>query len=434
MVENQAALTEAISREAIERLLASISKRAGTDGLRSAFFYGPIGAAIFERRLGIEIFYERQALLAAALFVRANGPAHLRQMAVQDVQGMLTSFVVENFWPLGNEVMFAEVPGNFAQFVSWQTKNVMAGLLAKSHIFTPSTQLTLYPLVPVRVEQDFESAVFCFLQPAAITHDWLGVHPSNELFPDKFPPFMNEKGKEQVSSWLGVRAPTVELAERRKAAILGALALTLPRYERKQFSGRHNFGGRCTLSSRGVTESFGEAAVPPLMHDATVETGDHPWLARLAQKIASEDEADVKHCRALEYFYRAWPLPSHESFPLLFMAVDSIFSDPKPGRATQSVIEGTSRYCGADFDKERLRLLLKLRGSVIHGRAPDVHESDEYHQYLATYGHDPIADVEQVAVVCFRGAIFDDLMKERPDRREEVRRAALEARKRGGSA
>ncbi|WFU33659.1 hypothetical protein QA635_04210 [Bradyrhizobium brasilense] len=156
MDESQAtALTEAISREAVERLLASISKRPGTYGLRSAFFYRPIGAAIFERRLGIEIFYDRQAILAAALFVRANGPAHLRQMAVQDIQRMLTSFIVENFWPFGNEVMFAEVPGNFAQFVSWQTKNVMAGLLAGSPMFTPSTELTLYPLVPVRVEQDF---------------------------------------------------------------------------------------------------------------------------------------------------------------------------------------------------------------------------------------------------------------------------------------
>ncbi|WFU33657.1 hypothetical protein QA635_04200 [Bradyrhizobium brasilense] len=117
---------------------------------------------------------------------------------------------------------------------------------------------------------------------------------------------------------------------------------------------------------------------------------------------------------------------------MMFMALDSIFSDPKPGRATQSVIEGTSRYCGTDFDKERRRLLLKLRGSVIHGRAPDVHESDEYQQYLATYGHDPITDIEQVAVVCFRGAIFNDLLKERPDRREEMRRAALETRKRSG--
>ncbi|WFU33658.1 hypothetical protein QA635_04205 [Bradyrhizobium brasilense] len=145
----------------------------------------------------------------------------------------------------------------------------------------------------------FESAAFCFLQPAAITHERLGFHPGNKLSPDKFPPFMEGHGKEQVSSWLGVRAPTVELAERRKATILGALALTLPRYERKLFSGRHNFGGRCTLSSRGV----------PLMHDATVQAGDHPWLTLLAQKIVSEDKADVKHCRALEYFYRAWPLP-----------------------------------------------------------------------------------------------------------------------------
>ena len=111
-----------------------------------------------------------------------------------------------------------------------------------------------------------------------------------------------------MTSWLGVRAPNYEIAEKRKAAILGALALTLPRHERKMFSGRHNFGGRCTLSSAGFTESFGDPAVPPLMHDATIEGQDRPWMERFGEKLVSEDGIDVKHCRALEYFYRAWPL------------------------------------------------------------------------------------------------------------------------------
>jgi hypothetical protein len=80
------------------------------------------------------------------------------------------------------------------------------------------------------------------------------------------------------------------------------------------------------------------------MHDATIEACDHPWLERLCEKLASEDETDVRHCRALEYFYRAWPLKPNESFSHIFMAMDSIFGDAS--RATQAVIEAATKWHG----------------------------------------------------------------------------------------
>jgi hypothetical protein len=72
---------------------------------------------------------------------------------------------------------------------------------------------------------------------------------------------------------------------------------------------------------------------------------------------------------------------------------------------------------------------LSLRATVVHGGAPDVHDSGKYHQYYATYDADPIVDVETIAAECFRAVIFDGLMQERPDRREEIRAAALASRR-----
>jgi hypothetical protein len=54
----------------------------GDDGLMSKFLFGKPGAPIWDRRLGIEIFYSRKKLLYAVLFIRKHGPEHLRQMAV----------------------------------------------------------------------------------------------------------------------------------------------------------------------------------------------------------------------------------------------------------------------------------------------------------------------------------------------------------------
>jgi hypothetical protein len=57
-------------------------KHMGDDGLMSKFLFGKPGAPIWDRRLGIEIFYSRKKLLYAVLFIRKHGPEHLRQMAV----------------------------------------------------------------------------------------------------------------------------------------------------------------------------------------------------------------------------------------------------------------------------------------------------------------------------------------------------------------
>lgn len=407
---------EAICREAIERLLRSISMRNGGDGLSSSFFFGHIGARVFERRMGTEIFYDFNALTEATLFVRKHGPTHLRQMEVRAIQSLLQQFIIDHFWPIGEHVMFRDLQGTLADAVPWPVKNVLAGHLAASPIFTPEAGLTLYPLVPIVVQADYDGTVFSLLRPASLTHAWLDIHPSNPLSPHHFSCISPDRSREIVAAWLGVRAPNFEVAEKRKAAILGALALTLPRHERKMFSGRHNFGGRCTRSSTGFTESFGEPSVPSLMHDATIEGHDHPWLERLGEKLVSEDGTDVKQCRALEYFYRAWPLKPNESFSHIFMAMDSIFGDAS--RATQAIIDAVTKHGTNTLPYDRLRLLLSLRATVIHGGAPDVHDSGKYHQYYATYGADPIVDIEKIAAECFRAVIFDGLLQERPDRRK----------------
>jgi hypothetical protein len=71
---------------------------------------------------------------------------------------------------------------------------------------------------------------------------------------------------------------------------------------------------------------------------------------------------------------------------------------------------------------------MSLRASVIHGGAPDVHDAGKYQKYYADYGADPIVDVEIIAAQCLRAVIFEGLLQERPDRREEMRAAIRASR------
>lgn len=171
------ATVEAICREAIERLLRATSMKDGGNGLSCSFFFGHIGARMFERRMGTEIFFDPEGLTGATLFVRQHGPAHLRQMEVRAIQSLLQTFIMEHFWPIGEHVMFKERKGTLTDAVPWLVKNELARYLAASPIFSPEIGLTLYPLVPITVQEDFDGTTFSFLRPAALTHAWLGMQP-----------------------------------------------------------------------------------------------------------------------------------------------------------------------------------------------------------------------------------------------------------------
>ena len=73
------------------------------------------------------------------------------------------------------------------------------------------------------------------------------------------------------------------------------------------------------------------------------------------------------------------------------MTLDAMFGDSS--RATKAVVEALGRFGDSTFDEARLKLLLKLRNSVIHGGAPDIYDSEKYQRYYETYGDDPLFDL-----------------------------------------
>jgi hypothetical protein len=69
---------------------------------------------------------------------------------------------------------------------------------------------------------------------------------------------------------------------------------------------------------------------------------------------------------------------------------------------------------GAAYDYQRLRLLLGLRASVIHGGAPDVYESTKYATYHERYVADPICDLELITAHCLQVVVFGGTLVARP--------------------
>ncbi|GBQ80206.1 hypothetical protein AA13595_0269 [Gluconacetobacter johannae DSM 13595] len=364
--------------------------------------------------------YDDRRLLKAALFMRRNAAPHLGSLSVGDVEKALTDFIRDNFWIIGNEAWNGCLLGAgqardapFSEFVSVSTKERLVETIVVSDLFVEPRQLVAFPLVTVRVEEEFECSTFFLVRADGLKLSRMPPgYIDADLQSDSFPPFRRWDGiRRSPSSWLGVWAGTAEVAKRHRAAILGAMALLPHRLERYLFSGRTLFGGFCTFAG-SLSVTTGDPHTPPLSEDIVIGKADHEWLTILADKLVSPTKIEKRQMRALEYFYRAWVPDPTRRFPTLFGALDAIYGDA--GKATQSVIEAVGPIMGSAYDYDRLKLLLGLRASVIHGSAPNVYESSDYHKYYERYEEDATRDLELIVARCLQAVIFGSAMQERP--------------------
>lgn len=399
--------------DAADLILSSMFQRSES-GLLSRFMIERPGKPRGLGGIGTTIFYQPRELVRAILFVRKHGAPFLRYLSVGDIWSMVTKFVTTSYWVISDETFLAGFEGSYADNLSPAAKSRFAEALGASQLFQPRDRLTLLPLVPMQVVNPFDGGLFFFTRaertlgadrlPKGVKEEWLPT--------DQFPPEQGFKGRIHLpSSWLGVHSPEYKAAEKMKAAILGAVALSQQQRVRYRFSGRDNFGGRATIGD-GVTYAFGDPHMPALMHNVQLTAGDHPWLRVLDAKLASSASRDRKQIAALEYFYRAWFLNDSARFPVTCMTLDAVFGSVD--QATRSVIDGVRSTIGAHVDDARLRLLMELRGSVIHGGAPDVYESSKYARYYDRYETDPLRDLELVVAQCLRHHIFGEAMAEHP--------------------
>lgn len=405
-------------RRIIDLLLASVFRSVGEDGQSHSFFYGKPGAPHWQHTAGVEIFVSANRILKTALFLRQLGPSYLKSLSIHEVERLLTDFLHENFYDIGRETFLAMFPESYCERVSDATKAKLATALQKSRIFEPQIHSTFFPLVTLTVEADFTSKLFFLRRPETLPLEVQErIRPA--LIPSQFPPVLDWKGKvERPASWLGVRSPAVEASVKLKKVILGAIALTPQLPYRYMFSGREMFGGRCTIES-GYSMSYGEPHTPPLMNDITIRESDHVWLSVLASKLESPARADRRQLAALEYYYRSWPLPPSERFAVLCMALDGAFSEAR--ESTKAVVDGVRSVLGEHVSERRLRDLMDLRASVIHGGAPDVHDSRKYAKYYGAYEEDPIHDLDLVVAECLRRRIFGATFVEQPDPYEDLK-------------
>ena len=404
--------------EATNLLLASMFRLRHPDRRRHSFIFNKPGTPMFSGGGDAEVNYDNQLLLQAALYLRKTGSPHLRSLSIGKLESILTGFLSDHYYLIANETWLSSFEGSYANQLSASAKSALTAALAVSSMFVEPCEITLFPLIPITVESGFNATPFFIGAPADLVSQLACDDISRTLVPDSFPPMSDwEYRRETPRAWLGVRAPTLDAARQMRAAILGAVALLPHHMERYTFSGRQMFGGYTTLAG-GWSMAFGEPHTPALMTDLVIVAADHAWLSVLAEKISSPRKDDKRQLRALEYYYGAWAPDPVTRFPTLFAALDAIYGDA--GKATQAIVDAIGPVMGPDYTSERIRLMLGLRASVIHGGAPNVYESSKYEDYYKTYLKDATRDLELIVARCLQTVIFPGVMIERAHNHADI--------------
>lgn len=405
--------------DAANLILLSMFKKSDS-GFFSDFMILRPGEHPAFAKFGATVYYHRRELVRAILFIRKNGSNYLKYLSVGDIWDIVTDFVMSNYWTIYNETMFVDFDGPYASFLSENAKNVFAQALSQSRLFSPTNTLTIFPLSSLHVVKSFDCNKFFFTKadkklgqerlPENVMEEW--------IIGDRFPPESDFKGRVEIpQSWLGIRSPDYRVSEKIKTAILGALALTQNDRVRRRCSDRHSFGGYANIGT-SMTCAFGQPHMPPLMHDIRITNDDSGWLSIISDILSSNSKQHRRYVKALEYYYRSWFLSEPERFPILCMALDGVFGDEN--HATRSVIDAIRTTIGAHIQDTRLRSLMEIRASVIHGGAPDVYDSRKYATYYDEYGVDPIRDLDIILAQCLRNEIFGDAMTEHPHPEAEL--------------
>jgi hypothetical protein len=81
---------------------------------------------------------------------------------------MLQNFVIKNYWYLVADTFLKQFDGSYAEQVSVAAKIQLAEALAGSEIFQPRNEVSLFPIVPVQVIDDFDSEPFFLIAPASL--------------------------------------------------------------------------------------------------------------------------------------------------------------------------------------------------------------------------------------------------------------------------
>lgn len=363
-----------------------------------SFLYSGIGTTIYIR--------DDKSYLKAIVYIKKNGLSYLDELSIFEVRKLVTNFVIRNFWYIKDGELSRNHSISYRDQISDLPKINFAKALLKSDLFSVSNIIYLYPFNSIISKVKLKGSNFFILDAKDISlSDTSFENLKANIDFSKYPCLIDERRNSRlIRTWIGIKAPNEKTAAKILSSILGTLALFESSKKRYIFSGITPDTGCCYFSENSYTFRETEPNLPSLYYNLQVEHHLLGILNELDEVILNKIQGSKK-ISSLINFYKSWFEKDGERYRTLFSSVDSLL-ETKSNHSrvfTDFVINHTNNQ----FDNDRIRLLLSIRGDVVHGKSPNLYECRDYELYVEKYLSDPLHDIQDIVEICLKNFIFN---------------------------
>lgn len=395
--------------EAVDLILDSIYSNGSNDQLLSDFFIkdpndptslGLIGTTIYLRDI--------QDYLKAVIFIKRFGARYLSELSLAETRSKVTNFLTDNFWYIRHGELTRNPDISYKHQIAIAHKEELAKALLNSTLFSVVFTTYFYPFQFIYTQLNFRSEIFFILNSKNISKNDVDLlNEYSDLFNFSYYPSLikDNYGARKVETWIGVKAPTQENSRKKLSTILGALALFEDSQKRYCFIATEADNG-CSFFSEDCSYSISSTSdlIPSLYFKINITDDSFKKLEILSKILTSDDKESLLNCYALTNYYNSWFENDGDRYRSLCTALESLILDTK----TQSSLKfkNLSKQYTSRFSEEQLKDLLKIRGSIVHGKSPHLSSSDDYNNYLVKYLSEPLNDLIEITDSVLRSHIF----------------------------
>ncbi|WP_151766965.1 hypothetical protein [Acinetobacter oleivorans] len=395
--------------EAVDLILDAIYSIGERDELLSQFTIREPNSLIWSHGIGTEIYIRNQQdYLKALVFIKQNGASYLRKLPTSEVRNKVTNFLTENFWFI-REGEFSRNPNiSYKIQIPVEAKLNLANALLNSSLFKEELNTFLYPFNSIHLENDlmFDNFFIINSQNLSLHHMNIDVRYSNEFDFLYYPSIRNENhNRKRISTWIGIKAPTEEISRRTLYSVLGTISLFEESKKRYCFNSRCEDSG-CSYFSNQSSYTYRQTQnlTPSLYFKLKVKKELAIQLEHLSSLLKSNDKTSQRSISALTSFYKSWFEKDAEQYRTFCSCIEALIEDTR-SKSSQKFRDLSKSYI-TKFSETQLKDLLKIRGNIVHGKAPHLYDSENYDFYVERYLSEPRSDLLEIVEKVLKKHIF----------------------------
>lgn len=366
---------------------------------KESISFGNIGTTIYVR--------SEEDYLKALIFIKKNGLPYLSDLSLLNLRKTVTKLLTKNFWFIRHGEFSRIENISYKNQINSENKLELAKSLLNSELFQENFITYFYPTRSITSDITLRFDNFFIIPSNELSYKDINLDKSDiNQFNFEYFPCLKNNHKIHVNTWIGIKASTEDNSRKILSVILGTIALFQSTSKRYLFNSLESDSG-CNFITHDKFYNTMETVdlVPSLYFKIIIDKDLSPYFLKISETLTNKNIYDNLKFYSLNNFYKSWFQTEAEQFRTLCTCIESLIEDTstKSSAKFKSLI---TKYC-SEYSQDRLADLLKIRGSIVHGKSPNLCDSQAYNNYIEEYLSEPLNDLIKIVDIVLKAHIFN---------------------------